>query len=248
MSKSPTYYKAWWIIKKKKLLNELSGNKSTNYTKFIILSSGRCGSTLLHTYLNSNPNILSKGEILQRLYDGDKPNAPKEIASIVFPVHGSNIKAVGLKLFYDYREMDNFKNAFEALANDRSIKVIHLVRENKLEQFVSYKRAWRDLEWSANPRNRDYVTKVKVDIHEYSNFVNENEIQRKMALEMFEGHEFIDLTYEELTNSGQRCLLRIQEFLGVKVSPLFTALEKQNDKPLKEVVENWEEVNAMIKL
>lgn len=240
------YWTAWWIIKKKSLINLLSGNKSTDYTKFIILSSGRCGSTLLHTYLNSHPNILSKGEILQELYDGDKPNSPKQIAPIIFPPHGTNIKAVGIKLFYDYREMDSFKNAFEAIADDPTVKVIHLFREDKLAQFVSYKRAWRNLEWSADSDSGNNDSKMKVDIQEYKDFVSDNQKHRQVALEMFKEHELIDLTYEDLTDSAETSLQEVQTFLGVRGKRLFTALKKQNHEPLSEVVENWDEVKESL--
>ncbi|MEL7005666.1 MAG: Stf0 family sulfotransferase [Bacteroidota bacterium] len=244
MSRDLTYFKASWVIKKKRLLEKLYGNKSADYTKFIILSSGRCGSTLLHTYLNSHANILSKGEILQQLYDGDKPNAPKDITPVIFPSHGGNIKAVGIKLFYDYRELPSFKNAFNTLVDDGSIKVIHLVRQNKLAQFVSYKRAWSNLEWSQNRKSSIKDIKLKVDIQEYTDFVKNNEQQKEEALVRFKEHEIIDLTYEELSDKTEASLRKIQTFLGVQNKRLFTALKKQNDKPLSEVVENWEEVKG----
>lgn len=246
MPKSIIHWRAWWVIKKKELLNRLSTKKGTHYSKFIILSSGRCGSTLLHTYLNSHTQILSKGEVLRELYDGDKPNAPKEVDAIIFPAQGRHIKSMGLKLFYDYRDMDSFKNAFNALAGDKSIKVIHLVRENKLEQFVSYKRAWRDLEWSANRKKDNDNAKIAIDRQEYQGFVEENERHKKAALEMFAEHEMINLTYEQLTDSNESSLENVQRFLDVPVKTLFTALEKQSDKSLKDVVENWVEVSKVI--
>lgn len=246
MSTTITYWRAWWIIKKKRLIDLYSLKKRSDYTKFIILSSGRCGSTLLHTYLNSHPSILSKGEILRELYDGDGPNAPKEVDDIIFKPQGNHIKSVGLKLFYDYRDMNNFKNAFQAIAKDQSIKVIHLVREDKLAQFVSYKRAWRDLEWSANPENANYGTKLTVDVQEYTDFVNENKQYRTEALVSFQAHDFIELTYEQLSNDAEKYLKNIQEFLEVPEARLFTALSKQSNRPLKEVVDNWDDVRDII--
>lgn len=246
MRKGLLYYKAWWVIQQKKVLNTLSTDKHTDYTKFIILSSGRCGSTLLHTYLNSHPNILSRGEVLRELYDGNGPTAPKAINPVIFTPCAKGIKAVGIKLFYDYRIIDNFSNAFEALTNDPSIKIIHLYRGNKLEQFVSYKRAWRDLEWSANPGNDGYEKKIKVDVSEYNSYVENNQYHKRVALEMFKSNEIIDLTYEQLTEDGGKSLEGVQNFLGVEPRRLFTALTKQGRRPLSEMVENWDEIRRVI--
>ena len=87
------HLRIYLIIKRKAILSAIDPRQTSNYTPFIILCQPWSGSTLLHTYLNSNPEIKSYGEILQ---EAIKKNThalhEANIRDLVFDPHSPTIK------------------------------------------------------------------------------------------------------------------------------------------------------------
>ncbi|WP_040496992.1 Stf0 family sulfotransferase [Fulvivirga imtechensis] len=219
------YFSTWWIIKRKQLFNLLLP-KGNYYTRFVIVCTGRSGSTLLHTYLNSHPQIWSYGEILRKRLVKEKPIISLE--RMVFKPHTKAIRAIGLKMFYDYREQEAYQRAFEEVVNDRDIKVIHLTREDKRQQLISLKRAEETGIWSSTSKLQ---TKVEVDFSAEELVAYEKKINSSATeiRSLFASHQMLEVTYEALTTDAQEVLSRVQQFLGVKPKRLFTLLIKQGD-------------------
>ena len=135
----------WWskikiifITRKKRILNKISPFRATAHVHFVILCMPRTGSTLLHTLLNSHPNIISYGEVLRRNYVRGKQT---DLSADIFKKHQTSIKAIGLKLFYEYRTKQDFKDYYREITRNKNVKIIHLVRENLLDSFISLKNA-----------------------------------------------------------------------------------------------------------
>ncbi|MEM9676114.1 MAG: hypothetical protein AAF992_26220, partial [Bacteroidota bacterium] len=61
---------------------------------------------MLHTYLNSHPNILSLGEYLGNKVRNSKESNETKAAELVdkklFKLYSRNIQAVGVKFFFQY--------------------------------------------------------------------------------------------------------------------------------------------------
>src|SRR5687767_1263907 len=95
------------IIKKKKWLNALSSKKNKEFSAFIILCEPRSGSTLLHTFLNYHPHIMSYGELLRENLEARKILHTPESLVLLKP-HSSRLKAIGLKIFYEYTDDDRY--------------------------------------------------------------------------------------------------------------------------------------------
>ncbi len=212
---------------KKKMVFNLLFPKQTQYTKFIILCSPRTGSTLLHTYLNFHPNIWSYGEILRRF--NDRKNLKQlNLGQLVFKPHGVTIRAVGLKIFYDYFQSPDFQSYCDDIVKDTSIKVIHLVRKDKRAQLKSFKKAQLSNKWSGVKEDKSRWP-INLSEGEFKVFETKLLDIEKQMVSVFEEHRMINLSYEELVNDKQDALNSILNFLGVKQYSLVTLLEKQGD-------------------
>lgn len=189
MSQFWKYIKTWFIIKRKRLLRISGGSKNDEYTKFVILCAPRSGSTLLHTYLNSHHQILSHGEIIRR-----KVKRGEELHSIyeyVFIPQAKKIKAVGLKIFYDYEGLEVFKEAYQEMLADQSIKIVHLIRLDKRKQLTSLRKAKKSGVWSTVLKNEEEFD-VEITEREFKEFEQQQAQQIEQAREQIAGHEVAD--------------------------------------------------------
>jgi len=200
------------------------GAKNDEYTKFVILCAPRSGSTLLHTYLNSHHQILSHGEIIRR-----KVKRGEELHSIyeyVFIPQAKKIKAVGLKIFYDYEGLEVFKEAYHEVLQDTSVKIIHLIRQDKRKQLTSLRKARKSGVWSSVLKNEEEFN-VEISEREFEEFKQQQTQQIAQARQQIAGHQVTEITYENLVENPKDVLTHVQEFIGVEPKPLFTLLRKQ---------------------
>src|ERR1041385_6689868 len=208
------HLRTYFIIKRKAILNAVDPLQTTNYTPFIILCQPRSGSTLLHTYLNSNPQIKSYGEVLREAIE-KKPQAldGSNIHDLIFGSHSSTLKAVGLKVFYEYSDDTKYKEVFQQVADQKNIHVIHLVRKDELKLFTSLKIAEETNVWSiskASAANKH--RKIKIEPNEYEGFLRAYRSHRQLMTRLFEKHPCLMVEYESLVNDPQTTLDSIQCF------------------------------------
>lgn len=231
------FYRTYSILLRKRLNFKLGKSYERNFTKFIILCEGRTGSTLLHTYLNSNPAIQSYGEMIASM--------PKLITleKDLFPPHPKNIQAVGHKIFYSYKYEDNRSSIFEEFIKNSAVKIIHLKRKDTLRMYISFLMAWTTKQWSSTQQSASYRhTKVAFNSTDYQKFKNNYfKLQSEMEVD-FKDHSTLTVYYEDLWHDSQNTLALIQRFLEVKPRKLFTLLTKQNNLPLEELVKNYADV------
>lgn len=208
--------------------------KNSNYQKFIILTAPRSGSTLLHTYLNSHPQIHSLGEIPWR-------DQEKGIQKNYFSPLPNLIKTSGMKVFYQFCDQEPYRELYHKILAEEEMKVIHLERGNYLEQYISLKQAWEKRNWSqSNPSSsgNHQITLVKED---FEVFKNQQENEKKKCLTDFQDHALIHISYDELIQLPTDTLLKVQHFLGVRPRKLISLLQKQQTQPLEELIENADE-------
>lgn len=222
------------------LLSPLGGR---NYKKFFILTRPRTGSNLLLDYLNSNKGIFSRSEMFRNLCGKDY----RRILTKIFRRYPHYIKAVGFKIFYDH-PFDSPQTSFWGdLAENKEIKVIHLVRENILRSFVSQKIAEKTNIWfkknvskisllGTNDKSIKLTTKeLQKEIEQTNKWQHEGE-------ERFKEHRILRISYEELIQNPDKTFLRVCNFLEVPFQKPNTSFKKQNPERLEELVENYQEI------
>jgi hypothetical protein len=139
----------------------------TDYTRFVVLSHPRTGSTLLVQALNSNPGIVCLGEVFNWVhhyvgydlkgYDNYREEDYKLrnkdpvafLHSRVFSQQPETIRALGFKLHYYHCSPPwGFTGLAEHLAQDNGTRVIHLQRRNLLKTLVSNTIGQRTGDWA----------------------------------------------------------------------------------------------------
>jgi LPS sulfotransferase NodH len=223
---------------------------------FILLGHGRSGSTLLVKSLDEHPNIRMFGELfnieekercrafhaLNRTYPPDQlekgyyvegEDAAEFLRSSVFyPRPWKEIQAVGFKMFYVHaRRYPKERNAWDYLIAKRDLHVIHLVRRNLLESFVSLQIARRTKEWKRWKSDTSPVSEYEpfhVDPAILQGYFNEKFTYRQWARRTFRDRPFIEIEYErDVCGDFESVMHRLHDFLRVPRGPARQLLAKQ---------------------
>lgn len=243
------YLRTYLIIKRKQLLNAISLSKSKNYTPFVILSEPRSGSTMLHTYLNSHTEIKSYGEVLRENIEANAiaTETTPYIESLAFKPHTKALKAIGLKLFYEYFEDPRYSSSFNYVINRKDVKIIYLIRRDILKVYVSLKIAQKTNVWSSvKSAGNEPRPKITIDRNDYIQFREEHLRHRRLFVTLLKDHPLLEVAYEDLVQNPQPVLKSVQQFLGVKPKALFTLLKQQNPGSVESLITNYDEVKDIV--
>lgn len=229
--------------------------------KFLILAQPRSGSTYLARLLDSHPDIRCEGELLEFKIDHwmDVPSRPLRtlmkhppLKTVLrrFPrpyleVRGrrADHPVYGFKVFLTHLGWP----AFTLKAMQRhGWRVIHLVRENVLQQAFSMKVAeatghWHRFAEHEGTEVRTVALEPDVVIAEVGRRLEFQARER----EILAGSDCFQVRYENdlLSDEGRdRTLLRLQQFLGVTQVPLDAGLSRTYDRKYRDIVENHDEI------
>lgn len=248
-------FRAKYIAKE---LSRLSVGKLTNLvlpeaTRFVILTNGRTGSNLLVSYLKQNPNIRLYGEILGKYYL-DQPFVRTMIRERGAVPYFRNMQSrilteshVGAKLLYAHveppyakrRELPDLPRVLDSLAADMGTKIIHLRRENLLDVVISGKLAKQTMSYVG----RDYGDiKIELKPRICRRLFEKMQAQEARYRALFAGHDYLEVTYEQVVDNPEKMIAATFAFLGVEPVPAKTSLEKQNRAPRESVVSNYAEL------
>lgn len=188
----------------------------------------------------------------------------------IFKPHRPNIQAVGFKLLYPQGRKDNpwwnqsefdrwWQNIghepkwdhaktdlWQYLKENKEIAIIHLKRENLLRSKVSGLTAQATGNWGVgatggfgrNPSDYHFELNFEECLKDF----NAHRRMEDEADEYFKGHAKLNLTYEEIVTNPEGTSFRVQSFLGVPFQSLTTQTRKQASKPLKDVIQNYDQL------
>lgn len=229
-----------------------------DYTRFIILGRSRTGSNFLRGLIQSNPAVITLGEIFrnQDALDMDHPDYPINAAAlelyrtdplrfyheVVFRKVPADVEAVGFKLFYYHARTAPFDRLWDDLGQDTSLRVIHIKRRNILKTHISRENAEKSGSWVNTSGVREDPKPLHV---EYAACLEDFTRTRQWETEadrFFQRHPLLQVTYEELTNQTEPEVRRIQDFLGLAQTPVAARTFKQSQKSLAEAIENFNEL------
>lgn len=86
--------------------------------------------------------------------------------------------------------------------------------------------------------------KVTISPTELFEFETSNQIRINNYDEAFSSHPRLELFYEDVIAHREDTLAATQDFLGVERAALTTTLQRQNPEPLRDLIENYEELRA----
>ncbi|ARS37159.1 Stf0 family sulfotransferase [Pontibacter actiniarum] len=241
------HLRTYLIIKRKQLSNAVSRQKGRGYTPFAILCEPRTGSTLLHTYLNFHPQVMSYGEVLREKRVAGLYTSPQPVSAYVFKPHSPQIKAVGLKLFYSYLQDPFYQSAFDEVMQRKDVRIIHLVRKDLLKQYVSLEIAKKTKVWSADRAHvKPEREKMHIDCEDLTRFLDLYMQNQNYLKGLFQQHEVLSIAYEGLSERPSEVLEEVQRFLGVQPRTLLSLLQKQSSRPLESFITNYDEARRTV--
>lgn len=233
-------------------------NQRAFYSKFLIVCNGRTGSNMLISYLNSHPSIVCYREVFhhhapnmgleyESLLDKEKMKKLSLIDPLaflrryVFKGYPAKVKAVGFKLIY-WQAMGSeyYEKLPRQLASIEGLKVIHLVRTNKLDLVVSKKVALKTNKWLALNRKETHSDmKITITPSEMEEGLNLNTELEERFEKLFDGCPGIKVSYEDIVGDPQKEIGKILDFLGLPGTELKTGTHKQLSEKPSEIIENY---------
>ena len=215
--------------------------------KFLILSSGRSGSTLLENILASNQNIHCEGELLR----GKNFNPQKVIQlteqscpNVVF-----GFKLLTYQLLDIQTAIPDKKNFLLSLVED-GYKIIYLERSNSLLQALSvlYAMQRNVLHYKNDSEVNNF--KMKLDPEKLSDTVLDFETFKNQEKQLLEGIPYLYINYEKDLNPSHQMpttVAKLSDFLEVQLSQPKIKLKKVTPRQLSNYVSNYREISNYIK-
>jgi LPS sulfotransferase NodH len=215
---------------------------------FVILCTGRVGSELLVSLLDSHPDIRCWSELFSKGTDApdegfvhseeDDPiryfselAADCDASSLGFKLPRSSIEAHAAALGF---------------LDDAELRVIRLTRENLLAQVVSAALAFKSGFWRQRGGEEAYAAETHhVDPVRCKRALANLEAREQELDRLAGGHPVMRLTYEQLVGGSE--LEAVQRFCGVAPRALSSPHRKLRTLPLREAIENWDELSAELR-
>ena len=238
--------------------------------KFILLGSGRSGSSLITESLAEHPEVRIGTELFHseeeprrvafsyfHKTNGSGHDAPhyrsgtdgkRFLEQDVFSQRfDTGVRAVGFKMFYVHaRSNPREKTAWDYLISNKDIRVIHLIRTNLLEAYISLRIAFVTGEWErfkGSNAPRPEIPRLKIDPKACEAYFNRELVWRKWARKSFGLHPFMQIEYErDVCGRFNDVMNEIHDFLGVSRLPARQVLEKQSRRSPREATENYDEL------
>lgn len=229
-------------------------------SRFVIITAGRTGSTRLRLLLDSHPGIRCHGEVFGENLStlaapGSKAFEEAQAERAAGPAHfmqsrvfdaGEN-RAVGFKVLYE-QLLERWPGLFEALAADRTIRIVHLVRRNGLKRFMSEYFVGTVTHRHSVLRHEPLPDIQPVTIHVPSLLENLHFLERRKALvrEMFAEHPWHEIGYEDSMDDDSPALDALLDFLQVPRALLTVGTRKILPDDLPSLISNLDEVRAAL--
>lgn len=231
------------------------------YARFVIVTTGRTGSTRLRLLLDSHPLITCHGELfgenLSTLAapgseDHQRLLAERERDPVGFAMHRAfaptGAAAVGFKILYQ-QLLTRWPGLLDALRRAQDVRVIHLVRRNGIKRFMSEyfvgTVTGKNVYFQDEPLPR--IEPVIVPATILLDRLCEERRQSARIRELFAGHRCHEIAYEDSLDDNGPALRAVQEFLGVPPAGLTAPIRKILPDDLRQLIANFDEVAAAVR-
>ncbi|AHE51809.1 hypothetical protein [Sphingomonas sanxanigenens] len=216
-----------------------------DYRRFIILSPGRAGSTLLVERCASHPAICCFTELLHAGRSFADPLRDPMLFLRRYPWrrHPRGIGAVGFKLLYE--QFMRHREALRPLVDDRDLHIIWLDRRDRLAHYLS-SVALQATGVANVSRDADVPPTMAhaIDPEHCRRFFMGNALMSDIVTESFRGHPMLRILYEDLVADPPGVDASLCAFLGVPPRPLNHNTRKLARGSLAQRVTNREDLLA----
>ena len=238
---------------------------------FVLLSHARTGSTFVALSLAAHPNVRMFGELFNdeeeeraRAFRGEKAahksiclgykypsycrkdmDGGQFVRDHIFRVREATVFSVGFKLFYDQAAGHSGEGTvWKYIVENKDIHIIHLLRNNLLESWVSLQTALLTDEWVREPGIGSLASPMfplELDLASTEGFFDHITSRVRWAQSTLGDHPKIEISYEhDLCNDFEMTMHRLHDFLGLPRVAVTKALEKQAFESLRERIINYD--------
>ena len=211
---------------------------------FILLTTGRSGSTYLDSLLDSHPDIHSASELLgtSPIAPGDPERELEEAFERIAAARAKTDKPVfGFKLPWAILKQGS---TLPLALFERGTRCVALHRKNRLDKLVSLKLAQLNGPWSWRSREHYEQQRLVINIPEMLAMLSGFERADEILMEMSRGWPRVVSSYEAIVADPDSPW--VQDFLGVPIRPLVAQTLRARTGTLRETICNYDEVAAAL--
>lgn len=231
-------------------LKYLSSLNKSPTKKFVIVSMGRTGSTVLTSLLNCHSRIYCDSEIFMK-----EKHIKMYLPLIYVKGHYNKFKERDIYGFKVKEEQLSTENKIDSrkflnsLVND-DWKIIRLVRNNRLKLALSVYIAWQDGIYEIK-KNENFIKKkqIFVDVNKFKQILDFHKILLERENNALKGIEYLQLEYETdiLNNkSHQNTADKVFSYLGIESQRVNTPFVKKSEDNLKLLINNYYDFKSVI--
>jgi len=188
--------------------------------------------------LDKHSYIQCEGELFKDL----NGKSCKQIWQSFFSKKPRIIKQAGFKLFY-YHPFDEDKSVWDYIRNDKSISIIHLVRNNLLAAYTSQKIGEKTKKWTENinrPHNLGLNDKmVNLSYEECLDAFKKVRGFEDNIRNEFSDRNYIEISYEDLISDRKITMTKVYSAIGLEFESVETVMKKQNPESLSNLIVNY---------
>jgi LPS sulfotransferase NodH len=226
-----------------------------------LVSVARSGSNLLRDYLNQHESILCLDEIFKKWFVKVKPwhsfsGGSEELKRL----HQTDLVAfwkltldkyklekpvIGAKIFYYHREGEEIWQYFAS----SHTPIIHLVREQLIDSYLSQKLAMASGIWQQPQDERidaKYERSISVDLDDFRYYCARFQRHFASIKLLFRDNPYLEITYSALAKDRAQTMSAIYSFLGLPDREATPRFAKQLSRPREELIINWDQLASFI--
>ncbi len=185
-----------------------------DYGRAVVVTRSRSGSNMLCSFLESHPDAFVWREIFRRPHYFT-PGLTERIVNLRYL---RRVRLVAYKVFYYHRVPDRY---WDRLIADDQIRIVHLIRENYLDTYVSQRQAAESSHWErfhGSATSREPAGRIQVDVADLLAFLVRNESQiAGFASRIAARANVLTLTFDEFAAGNGR--ERLATFLAPLLDP-----------------------------
>ncbi len=212
--------------------------------RFAIIGNARTGSNYLLDGLKSSPSVRVYHEIFAD-HNRKMGKDFDKILSTVFQYESKSTKVVGFKVFYNHLAEDEWNKLLAC----KDLKIVHLIRRNRLRTVISLEIAFKTGQWTKSSiSNGPREKRISLDSSKLIKRLEQIEKGESTTRVRFKDRRILEIVYEDLVQKPEQMFASVGAYLSINgIDPGKIKLKRQNPETLRELIVNYDEIEAVLK-
>jgi LPS sulfotransferase NodH len=233
--------------------------RNRSYRRFVVLAHQRSGSTLVVATLQEHPNAVCFSEAFNQgeaqLYVDGLPNTSKVLRRLresapqtfldrlIYTGYADEIRAVGMKVMVPHLDQPGSGATLDALLRDPSEAVVWISRRNKFAAALSLYNARLTGVWNVSTSSAvpDQAA-VRLEPSFCEETMTTLAAHDVRIAGLLADRSYLALDYEDVVAAPDEQFGLVQQFLGLDRRETAAPSRRQQTRPLREAVANFDEL------